>query len=190
MYKQKDYESALASFKRNSPVEAAKYESAHSDSIVLAYLVQTQRLPTQTTVQIAIQELVRKGLLFASKENLRTVRALAQKGLDAALANADREPLTKAEMDEFAGLSFADLQRKYWGGDLQATDHFSVRYRKAARQHGFRIPARPSTQEEGEAVNLTAEEYRRIPAATVVARYRRDRAFKIAVDKLVAEGKI
>jgi hypothetical protein len=117
MYKQKDYESAFADFKKNNAIEAAKYQSEHSDTIVLAYLMQTQRLPTQTTVQIAIQELVRKGLLFASKENLRTVRALAQKGLDAALANAEREPLTKAEMDEFAGLSFADLQRKYWGDE-------------------------------------------------------------------------
>jgi hypothetical protein len=60
----------------------------------------------------------------------------------------------------------------------------------AARQHGFRIPARPSVQEEGEVVSLTAEEYRRIPAATIVARYRRGGSFKSSVDKLIAEGKI
>ena len=148
MYKQKDYESAFADFKKNNAIEAAKYQSAHSDAIVLAYLVQTQRLPTQTSIYVAIQELVRKGLLFASKENLRTVRALAKKDLDEALVNAERDPLTKAELDEFAGLSFADLQRKYWGDDLQATDYFSVRYRTAARQHGFRIPARPAVQDK------------------------------------------
>jgi predicted transcriptional regulator len=190
MYKQKDYDFAFADFKKNNEIEAAKYQSEHSDTIVLAYLMQTQRLPTQTTVQIAIQELVRKGLLFAPKENLRTVRALAQKGLDEASANAEREPLTKAEMDEFAGLSFADLQKRYWGDDLKATDYFSVRYRMAARQHGFRIPARPAVQEEGEVTSLTAEEYRRIPAATVVARYRRGGSFKIAFDRLVAAGQI
>jgi hypothetical protein len=190
MYKQKGYESAFAGFKKNNAIEVAKYQSPNSDQVILAYLLQTQRLPTQTTVQIAIQELVRKGLLFASKENLRTVRALAKKDLGEALANAERDPLTKAELDEFAGLSFADLQRKYWGDDLQATDYFSVRYRMAARQHGFRIPARPAVQEEGEVMSLTAEEYRRIPAATIVARYRRGGSFKISVDKLVAEGKI
>jgi hypothetical protein len=38
--------------------------------------------------------------------------------------------------------------------------------------------------------SLSAEEYRSLPAATVVQRYRRDRGFKIAVDKLIAEGKI
>jgi len=39
-------------------------------------------------------------------------------------------------------------------------------------------------------VTLTVEEYRSLPAATVIQRYRRDRGFKIAVDKLIAEGKI
>jgi hypothetical protein len=148
MYTETQYATALTQFKKNNEIEAAKYQSEHSDAIVLAYLVQTQRLPTQTSIYVAIQELVRKGMLFASKENLRTVRALAQKGLDEALANAEREPLTKAEMDDFAGLSFADLQKRYWGDDLQATEYFSVRYRIAARQHGFRIPARPYVQEE------------------------------------------
>lgn len=190
MYKQKDYESALGDFKKNNAIEAAKYESEHSDATILAYLVQTQRLPTQTSIYVAIQELVRKGALFASPENLRTVRALAQKGLDAALANAERDPLTKDELDEFAGLSFADLQKRYWGDDLKATDHFSARYRKAARQYGYRIPARPAVQEEGEAVSLTAEEFRRIPANVTVRRYRSEIGFKRAVDKLVAERKI
>jgi hypothetical protein len=44
MYKQKDYESALADFKKNNEIESAKYQSEHSDAIILAYLVQTQRL--------------------------------------------------------------------------------------------------------------------------------------------------
>jgi hypothetical protein len=39
-------------------------------------------------------------------------------------------------------------------------------------------------------VSLTAEEYHRIPAATIATRYQRDRSFKTAVDKLIAEGRI
>jgi hypothetical protein len=39
-------------------------------------------------------------------------------------------------------------------------------------------------------VSLTAEEYHRIPAATIAARYQRDRLFKLSVDRLIAEGKI
>jgi hypothetical protein len=37
---------------------------------------------------------------------------------------------------------------------------------------------------------LTAAEYHQIPAAQIAARYQRDRFFKAAVDKLIAEGKI
>jgi hypothetical protein len=39
-------------------------------------------------------------------------------------------------------------------------------------------------------VSLTAEEYHRILAATIAARYQRDRGFKAAVDKLISEGRI
>jgi hypothetical protein len=39
-------------------------------------------------------------------------------------------------------------------------------------------------------VSLTAEAYHQIPAAQIATRYQRDRFFKVAVDKLIAEGKI
>jgi hypothetical protein len=44
--------------------------------------------------------------------------------------------------------------------------------------------------QEQQGVVLTAEEYHRIPASTIVARYQRDRSFRIAVDKLISEGRI
>jgi len=44
--------------------------------------------------------------------------------------------------------------------------------------------------EETSGIALTADEYRSLPAATVIQRYRRDRGFKMAVDKLIAEGRI
>jgi hypothetical protein len=44
--------------------------------------------------------------------------------------------------------------------------------------------------QETSGITLTVEEYRSLPAATVIQRYRRDRGFKIAVDKLIAEGRI
>jgi hypothetical protein len=118
MYRQKDYESAFAEFKKGNEIEVAKYQSQHSDELILGYLVQTQRLPTQTTVQIAIQELAGKGLLVATSKNIATVRAMARKGLDAALANAEQSPITRDEELYAASLSFAELQRLYWGEDL------------------------------------------------------------------------
>jgi hypothetical protein len=47
-------------------------------------------------------------------------------------------------------------------------------------------------QQQPGVVSLTAEEYYRLPAATIVKNYRTDqpRGFKAAVDKLIAQGKI
>jgi hypothetical protein len=44
--------------------------------------------------------------------------------------------------------------------------------------------------QETSGVTLTVEQYRALPAATVIQRYRREKGFKIAVDKLIAEGRI
>ena len=190
MYKQKDYESAFADFKKNNEIEVAKYQSSNSDDLILGYLVQTQRLPTQTTVHIAIQELARKGLLVATSKNIATVRAIARKGADAALAEAEKNPITRDEELYAASLSFAELQRLYWGEDRTASDYFSVRYRKLARERGYQIPARPVVDEEaGEAVTLTAEQYHSIPSAELQRRLRTP-SFKIAVYKLIQQGLI
>ncbi len=44
--------------------------------------------------------------------------------------------------------------------------------------------------EETSGVTLTVEEYRSLPAATVIQRYRREKGFKITVDALIAKGLI
>ena len=44
--------------------------------------------------------------------------------------------------------------------------------------------------QEDAVVSLTAEEYHRLPAATIVTRYRREPRFKSAVDALIAKGLI
>jgi hypothetical protein len=48
----------------------------------------------------------------------------------------------------------------------------------------------PNREQQPGTVSLTAAEYHQIPAAQIAARYQRDRFFKAAVDKLIAEGKI
>jgi predicted transcriptional regulator len=190
MYTETQYATALTQFKNNNQVEAAKYASPHSDAIILAYLVQTQRLPTQTTVHIVIQELARKGLLVATSKNVATARAIALKSVDEALASAEKDPITPAEELHAASLSFAELQRLYWGEDLTATDYFSARYRKLARERGYQIPARPVVDEEaGEAVALSAEQYRSMPSSELQRRMRIP-SFKMAVYKLIQQGLI
>jgi hypothetical protein len=60
----------------------------------------------------------------------------------------------------------------------------------AASQQGFRIPARPVVDEEaGEAVTLTAEQYRSMPSSELQRRLRVP-AFKMAVYKLIQQGLI
>jgi hypothetical protein len=72
-------------------------------------------------------------------------------------------------------------QRRRYATDPQFKKYYDL---YADQQLKARI-----AQETG-GVSLTAEEYRSLPAATAIQRYRRDRGFKIAVDKLIAQGKI
>lgn len=44
--------------------------------------------------------------------------------------------------------------------------------------------------QETSGIDLTVEEYRSLPAQMIITRYRREPGFKIAVDKLIAQGKI
>lgn len=44
--------------------------------------------------------------------------------------------------------------------------------------------------QETSGIALTVEEYRSLPATVLHQRYRREKGFKVAVDKLIAQGKI
>ena len=72
-------------------------------------------------------------------------------------------------------------QRRRYANDPQFKKYYDL---YADQQLKARI-----AQETG-GVSLTAEEYRALPAAITIQRYRRDKGFKIAVDKLIAQGKI
>ena len=58
------------------------------------------------------------------------------------------------------------------------------------QQYDLYEKTKGQSQQQPGVFSLTAEEYHRLPAATIVQKYRTDRAFKIAVDKLIAQGKI
>jgi hypothetical protein len=92
-------------------------------------------------------------------------------------------PLIPKEIIEFieSPRISAFEQRRRYANDKEFKRYYDL---YADQQLKARI-----AQETG-GVSLTAEEYRSLPAATVVQRYRRDRGFKIAVDKLIAQGKI
>jgi hypothetical protein len=110
------------------------------------------------------------------------------------IAEAAAATLTRAELREFESLSPISLQRAYWGDDNSGVNSFAVRYQKAAREFGFKIPARPQIEEEQSAApsggTLSVEDYRKLPAREVAQRYSRDRLFRMSVDQLIADGKI
>jgi hypothetical protein len=84
------------------------------------------------------------------------------------------------------------LQRVEANGGYSSVSAFEIVFRQLV-QSGEITKLRPVLnlrEEPGQAFTLTVEQYRSIPARTIVFKYQRDPAFKAAVDTLVAEGKI
>jgi hypothetical protein len=187
MYRSKDY---LPEITKNETWP--KCFSPANLNTLLDFLIEKQWLPSQVTIDRALAQLqfARTDGGSARKDAV-DVRRKAQVQFDAACANAEALPLTPTECAEFSALSFADLQAKYWSDDA---DFFRVRYNKAAKMFGYRIPPRPQAVEEGEdeadAMQLSAPAYHAIPAAIVCQRLRREPRFRRAVDRLIKMGAI
>jgi hypothetical protein len=183
MYRTKDY---LPEITKNETWP--KYFSQDGLNVLLDFLIDKQWLPSQVTINRALTELQFTRTDGGSvRKDAVDVRRKAQAQFDAACASADALPLTPEELTEFASLSFADLQRKYWAED---GDFFRVRYNKAAKTFGYKIPPRPQVEgETGEAVVLTVEQYRSMPSSELQRRLRIP-AFKMAVYKLIQQGLI
>src|SRR6516165_9399378 len=92
-----------------------KYDSPENLERVVSFLVGQQWLPSQVTVDrvIAHLKLARTDGCTA-KDDAREAQAAAQKKYDAAAAEADRIPLTRQELDDFASMSKVELARRYW----------------------------------------------------------------------------
>jgi hypothetical protein len=187
MYRSKDY---LTEITKNETWP--KCFSPANLNTLLDFLIDKQWLPSQITINRALTQLqfARTDGGSARKDAV-DVRRKAQAQFDAACANAESLPLTPPELAEYAALSFLDLQRKYWAEDA---DFFRVRYNKAAKTFGYKIPPKPQVAEEGDdeadALQLSAAAYHAIPAATVCHRLRREPRFRRAVDRLIKMGAI
>jgi hypothetical protein len=181
-YTTKDYEHELS-----TNATWRKFNNPANLQRITSFLADAQWIPSQTTVERAITHLnLQRADDRTQKDDARDIRAVAQRNYDLAAKQAEQMPLTKQELDEFASLSQAELQRQYWGEDGKASDFFSIRYRKASREFGYRIPDKPvpvEVEDEG-AVKLSASEYHSMSAQEVLRRMRNP-AFKLAVMKLV-----
>jgi hypothetical protein len=185
MYRSKDY---LTETSQNT--SWPKCFSPANLNTLLDFLIDKQWLPSQITINRALTQLqFTRTDGGSARKDATEVRRKAQSKFDAACANAEALPLTPTECAEFSALSFADLQAKYWSDDA---DFFRVRYGKASKIFGYKIPPRPQVVEEideSKEIKLTVAEYRSTPAQTV-CRLLRNPAYRRAVERLVKAGSI
>jgi hypothetical protein len=171
-----------------------KVVSSGNFEALMDFLLEHQWLPSQVTVDRALAQLKFRRTDGGSTEtDKRAAVTAAQKNLDAVIKEASLPPLTRDELAEFASLSAADLQAKFYGPDNDALTVFAIRYKLAAAQHGFRLPPRPQVVEgvdDSKELKLSAAEYHSIPAQTVCRRLQTEPAFKRAVDRLIKASAI
>jgi hypothetical protein len=181
MYRTKDY---LAEISQNATWPKC-FGSANLN-VLLDFLIEKQWLPSQVTINRALTHLrFERTDGGSARKDAADVRRKAQAQFDAACANAEAIPLTPQECAEFSALSFADLQRKYWSEDA---DFFRVRYGKAAKMFGYKIPPRPEAVEEideSKEIKLTAADYHSTPSQTICRLLRSNPAYRRAVDRLI-----
>jgi len=149
-------------------------------------------------VSRAISELVKEGKIARSDGGSEAAdKAAAAAGERQRLEQIAAPPITMAEHELFASLSPQELERKYWGTNVVAAE-FRARYGKAVREHGFRLPPKPAASadvpaegDSGEWSRLTAAQYLKMPIAQICRLYKSNTGgFRVAVDRLIAEGRI
>jgi hypothetical protein len=189
MYKANDYTEEII---KNATWR--KCFSPQNNARLLDFLIDRQWIPSQVSIDRALTELkfLRTDGGSASTDAQAAVNA-AQHNLDQVIAETAASPLTRAELEHFQSLSFPDLQRQYWGEDLDSINSFAVRYNRAAKEQGFRIPARPRVEEvidDSKELKLSASDYHNLPAQVVGRRLQAEPAFKRAVYRLIKAGAI
>ena len=84
---------------------------------------------------------------------------------------------------------FDEVECMGLGGGLLSVSHFLIAF-KRLKDSGEIKPVRAPLPLDEEEPTLTADEYYKLPAATVVRRYRDEPAFHAAVDQLITDQKI
>jgi hypothetical protein len=167
--------------------------SARNNERLLDFLIGQQWIPSQVSIDRALTQLqFRRTDGGSERTDAQAAINAAQRNLDAVIMEAAASPLTRQELDHFASLSPTSLQKSFWGEENDGINTFAVRYRKAAAEHGFQIPARPQIQEEvaDDELPLDAKTYHAMRAQEVCRRLQTEPRFKRAVDRLIKAGQI
>jgi hypothetical protein len=181
-----DYQRAFEKFKSLNPDVWHRYETPAAAELLLVHFVQEQQPPSQITVELGIKR-------FLVRVDGGDHSADVQKELAKITDRISAPELSRAEIDFFQSLSARELAQRYWvdGG----VNELAIRLNKAVKEKPFglifAIPGRPaSLDDDVEAVELSAAEYHATPANRIIQRLKSDRGYRLAVDKLIAEGKI
>jgi|HubBroStandDraft_2_1064218.scaffolds.fasta_scaffold02321_3 hypothetical protein len=195
MINRSQYENAAQLYLRQNPKSFERYYSPSLLKTLVDAMLSS--LPTTVAAGIAFNRLVANGQLVRTDgkseadDRLEAVTA-ARANLDQVVAEVDAAPLSAAELAYFGSLSQRELSQLYFGEDGTAINEFAIRYRRAAREHMFRIPERIRSAEASTAegdLSLSAREYHALPAAELKRRLR-DPQFAAVVSKLIQRGEI
>jgi hypothetical protein len=189
------YENAAQLYLRQNPKNFERYYSPTLLKTLVDAMLSS--LPTTVTAGICFNRLVANGQLARTDgkneaDDAAENYAAAEANLNAVISEVDSAPLSAAELEYFGSLSQRELSKLYYGEDGRALDEFSIRYRRAAREHMFRIPERFQSAEASTAegdVTLSAREYNAMPSAELKRRLR-EPGFAAAVSKLIQRGEI
>jgi hypothetical protein len=190
------FENAAQQFLNKNPELAAKYFSLTLLKTLVAEMQSS--LPTLVAARLAFDRLVANGTLQrtdgkSDQDDAQANVSRAQKHLDETIAKVDAAPLTPGELEYFGSLGQRELSKLYYGPDGDAVCDFAVRYRKASREFGYRIPGRFGDQAVAVAdagdIQLTASEYHAIPSDVLKVRMR-DPRWKAAIYRLIKAGQI
>jgi hypothetical protein len=160
---------------------------------LLDFLIERQWIPSQVSINRALTELkFRRTDGGSAEKDARALISSTRQNLSNVIAEIAAPPLTRAELDHFASLSSTSLQRAYWGPGRDGITDFAIRYNRAAKEHGFRIPPRPQVEEviDDSEIQLSAAEYHATPAQTICRLLQTNPAYKRAVDRLIAKREI
>jgi len=193
MFTEQDYKIEI-----NANVTWRKFQSPENLEKLLGRLVSAQAVPSQTTIDrfLARSKFPRTdGGNAASDAEKQRAESRAQ--WDVAVKEVRDVPLTRNELEEFASLSPAELQRRYFENSADGR-YFQIRYNLACDRHGYRRPSPPTLSPQaaaaavpkGQELVISLEEYRSTPARIVARKCLRDPRYLAAINKLAAEGKI
>ena len=171
-----------------------KFDSALNRKLIVDRIQTFGVYPSDTAVVRAIAELIIEGAIHRTDGgNNESDAAAAATAKQRRLNQIAAQPLTETDFDTFVRLVPSELGRRYY-----SEPEFAVKYDRACKDWGFRVPPKPLQLKNEVPVEsdssqwrtLDAKTYHSIPTAKTVRLYQTDAGFKRAVDRLIEQGSI